>query len=68
MSQVQDNHFAEALRRAEAEFREMPGLKLTEAQAARLLSFDRALCREVLDALVEQHFLTRTRDTFQRVS
>ena len=28
--------FAEALRRAQAEFLEMPGLRLTEAQAARL--------------------------------
>ena len=68
MSQVPGDHFAEALRRAEAEFREMPELKLTEAQAARLLSFDRALCREVLTALVDQHFLMRTRDTFQRAS
>ena len=62
------DQFAEALRRAQAEFREMPGLKLTEAQAARLLSFDAALCSEVLATLVEQHFLTRTRDTFQRAS
>ena len=60
--------FAEALRRARAEFREMPGLKLTEAQAARLLSFDSVLCRAVLAALVDQRFLTRTRDTFQRAS
>ena len=65
---VSSDRFAEALRRAKAEFREMPGLKLTEAQAARLLSFDSALCSEVLAALVEQHFLTRTRDTFQRAS
>ena len=60
--------FAEALRRAQAEFREMPGLKITEAQAARLLSFDSALCSAVLATLVDQHFLTRTRDTFQRAS
>ena len=60
--------FAEALRRAQAEFREMPGLKITEAQAARLLSFDSALCSAVLSALVEQRFLTRTRDTFQKAS
>ena len=67
-SQPPSDLFIQALRRAQAEFREMPGLKLTEAQAARLLSFDRALCHEVLTALVEQHFLTRTRDTFQRAS
>lgn len=65
---VSRDQFAEALRRAQAEFREMPGLKLTAAQAARLLSFDTALCSEVLATLVEQHFLTRTRDTFQRAS
>ena len=62
------DRFTEALRRAQAEFREMPGLKLTEAQAARLLSFDSELCSAVLTTLVEQRFLTRTRDTFQRAS
>ena len=40
--------FATALRRAQAEFLEMPGLQLTEAQAARLWSFDSALCSAVL--------------------
>ena len=60
--------FADALRRAQAEFREMPGLKLTEAQAARLLSFDSALCSAVLATLVDQRFLTRTRDTFHKAS
>ena len=65
---IPSERFAEALRRAQAEFREMPGLKLTEAQAARLLSFDSALCSAVLAALVDQRFLMRTRDTFQRAS
>ena len=65
---ISSDLFAEALRRTQAEFREMPGLKITEAQATRLLSFDRALCHAVLTALVDQHFLTRTRDTFQRAS
>ena len=32
--------FSIALRRAQAEFLEMPGLKLTVAQAARLWHFD----------------------------
>ena len=35
-----------------AEFREMPGLNLTLAQAARLFSLDSARCARVLDALV----------------
>ena len=54
--------FAIALRRAQAEFLEMPGLQLTEAQAARLWSFDSALCSAVLSALVESRFLVRTRN------
>jgi hypothetical protein len=54
--------FASALRRAQAEFLEMPGLQLTEAQAARLWSFDSALCSAVLTALVESRFLVRSRN------
>jgi hypothetical protein len=49
--------FNEALRRARSEFLEMPGLKLTTAQAARLLSIDQTLCGRVLSALVESRFL-----------
>jgi hypothetical protein len=55
--------FASALRRARADFLEMPGLQLTEAQAARLWCFDLALCARVLDALVESRFLVRTRNS-----
>ena len=54
--------FATALRRAQAEFLEMPGLQLTEAQAARLWSFDSSLCSAVLTTLVESRFLVRTRN------
>jgi hypothetical protein len=60
--------FAEALRLAQAEFQEMPGLKLTEAQAARLWSFDSALCSAVLSTLVDRRYLIRSRDAFQRAS
>jgi hypothetical protein len=56
------NAFASALQRAQAEFMEMPGLQLTEAQASRLWSFDSALCSAVLTALVESRFLVRTRN------
>jgi hypothetical protein len=52
--------FMEALRRAKAEFLEMPGLKLTAPQAARLWSVDSALCGQVLSALVESRFLAET--------
>jgi hypothetical protein len=59
--------FGDALCRARAEFLEMPGLKLTAAQAARLWASDFALCKAVLDRLVESRFLVRTRDEgFQR--
>ena len=54
--------FATALRRAQAEYLEMPGLQLTAAQAARLWSFDSALCSAVLTAFVESRFLVRTRN------
>jgi len=54
--------FADALRRAQADFLEMPGLKVTVAQAARLWSFDSALCTAVLSTLVDRRFLVRTRN------
>ena len=54
--------FAEALRLAQAEFSEMPGLQLTEAQAASRWCFDSALCSAVLSVLVEQRFLVQKRD------
>ena len=54
--------FAAAVRRAEAEFLEMPGLTLTVAQAARLWASDSTLCRAVLTSLVEKRFLVRTRN------
>jgi hypothetical protein len=54
--------FADALRRAQAEFLEMPGLTLSVAQASRLWSFDSKLCSDVLSTLVERRFLIRTRN------
>ena len=38
--------------RVQAEFREMPGLKLTLRQASRLFSIEPARCERVLGALV----------------
>jgi len=55
--------FACALQRAQADFNEMPGLQLTEAQAARLWCFDSTLCNRVLERLVESRFLVRTRNS-----
>jgi len=58
----------EALRRVRGEFLEMPGLRLTEAQARRLWGLDAASCGALLGALVDAKFLFRTRDgAFMRV-
>jgi hypothetical protein len=38
--------------RVRAEFREMPGLSLTVAQASRLLGIDQSVCEMVLQRLV----------------
>ena len=54
-----DERLSAALRRARGEFLEMPGLRLTLAQAQRLWALDRALCDAVLAALVEARFLVR---------
>ena len=58
--------FARALERARAEFLEMPGLRLTTMQAARLWALDNEVCLTVLSTLVEMRFLVRTRDAFVR--
>lgn len=52
----------DVLRRVQGEFLEMPGLRLTQAQARRLWGLDAASCDELLGALVDAHFLFRTRD------
>ena len=54
---ISSESFLAAVRRARAEFLEMPGLKLTAAQAARLWSVDSAVCGKVLSVLVESRFL-----------
>src|SRR3954469_6081322 len=46
--------------RLEGEFREMPGLHLTPAQASRLLSLEAGACTRVLRALVERGVLRTT--------
>ena len=52
----------DVLRRVRGEFLEMPGLRLTEAQAGRLWNLDPASSRVLLTALVDANFLFRTRD------
>jgi hypothetical protein len=56
------------LRRVQGEFLEMPGLRLTEAQACRLWGLEAAACSTLLDALVGAKFLFKTPDgAFMRV-
>ena len=52
----------DVLRRVQGEYIEMPGLRLTIAQAQRLWGLDRAVCDALLGTLVETKFLFRTRD------
>ena len=46
--------------RVRGEFMEMPGLRLTVSQAARLWSLDSVICRRVIDTLVQVDFLRWT--------
>ena len=50
------------LQRVRAEFNEMPGLRLTPPQAARLLGLDHMSCDRVIDLLVNSAFLRWTPD------
>jgi hypothetical protein len=59
---VQPNPRAAIVERIRGEFREMPGLTLTLAQAVRLWSLDRSTCSDLLSHLVETGFLTLTAD------
>jgi hypothetical protein len=50
------------LERLRAEFLEMPGLRLTVAQAQRLCGIEPTMCQTILDALIDVKFLHRTSD------
>ena len=52
----------DVLHRVRAEFLEMPGLRLTVAQARRLWNLDAGQCETLLSTLVEARFLVRLRD------
>jgi hypothetical protein len=51
---------AELLRRIRAEYLEMPGLRLTSAQAQCLFGLDAESCDAVLATLLDAKFLVRT--------
>lgn len=46
--------------RVRAEFLEMPGLRLTPAQATRLWRLEPAVCQTIIDTLVSARFLRWT--------
>ena len=52
--------------RIEAEYREMPGLRLTREQVKRLWGLDDAICDAVIEALITRHVLVNARDMFVR--
>lgn len=60
---------AKLIERVQGEYREMPGLILTNVQAQRLWGLDERTCTLVLTALVDQQFLRRTpAGTYLRMS
>jgi hypothetical protein len=52
--------FEHLVARVRSEFLEMPGLRLTVTQAARLWGLDSARCEAVIDVLIRCEFLQRT--------
>jgi hypothetical protein len=53
---------ATTLMRIQSEYREMPGLRLSAAQAQRFHGLEPSVCQAVLDALVDAGFLRIGRD------
>ena len=65
MSSVQhgdDDRLSSMMCRARGEYLEMPGLRLTVPQAARLWALDPVMSAQVLDDLARTGFLVRARD------
>lgn len=60
MYQCQDTEMAELVSRIRGEYREMPGLMLTERQMCRLLAIDADTCDAIVHVLTAEHFLSRT--------
>jgi hypothetical protein len=57
-----DETIAALLSRVRSEFLEMPGLRLTALQAARLWALDRHTCERILERLMRAGFLLRNRN------
>jgi hypothetical protein len=56
------------MKRARGEYLEMPGLRLTVAQACRLWQLDVVLCTKVFDRLMSEGFLQQTNTGFYLAS
>jgi hypothetical protein len=68
-SEASMQHEHTLVERLRAEFLEMPGLRLTMDQVHRLCGVERVMCSEVLEALVQEHFLCVKPDgSYARVS
>lgn len=59
MTSTPTHEFTELAQRARAEFREMPGMSLTTAQAARLWQLSPDTAEVLLAELVQAGFLVR---------
>ena len=57
---VRAEDLGKLVERVRGEFNEMPGMQLTEAQAARLWGLEPTACRGVVDLLVGADVLRRT--------
>jgi hypothetical protein len=62
MTTPHEDGFTGLLARIRAEFLEMPGLRLTSAQAARLWAVDHRTSEWILDGLTTAGFLLRNRE------
>ena len=54
----------DALRRVEADYREMPGLSVTLPQGCRLWSLPQDLCASILDQMIQGGQLKRRGDQY----
>jgi len=62
---VLPREISQLARRIRSEYREMPGMTLTLAQARRLWHLDETICEQIFEALLKSGFLHRTwRNTF----
>ena len=59
---LHDDGITPLLHRVRSEFLEMPGLRLTPDQAARLWSLDRPTSDHILEGLATAGFLSRSRN------